>query len=44
MDHVMCIDGSYSSSIKGHQYLAGTSFLAPQSITENPREVYYLDE
>ena len=30
--------------IKGHQYSAGPSFSAPQSITEKPMEVYYLDE
>ena len=29
---------------KWHQYSAGTSFSAPQSITEKPMEVYYLDE
>ena len=29
---------------KEHQYSAGTSFSAPQSITEKPMEVYYLDE
>ena len=28
----------------GHQYSAGTRFSAPQSITEKPMEVYYLDE
>ena len=30
--------------IKEHQYPAGTSFSAPQSITKKPMEVYYLDE
>ena len=30
--------------IKGHQYSTGTSFSAPQNITEKPMEVYYLDE
>ena len=29
---------------EGHQYSAGTSFSAPQSITEKPMDVYYLDE
>ena len=28
----------------GHQYSAGTSFSARQSITDKPMEVYYLDE
>ena len=29
---------------QGHQYSAGTSFSAPQSITEKSIEVSYLDE